>query len=228
MTFDRVGDIDLTSSNPETVRRAYLRHESNVKSVGQLCYLVAFFSLLGALEFSVFAAGLIPPPPEIKALAPPGVIRALFWAFAVAFVVNTVAQVALGSGLIHLQAWARWTVVVLTAISLISGIMTSLAACVANPDPGLIRPLIGFEIHGMILGLVSLVVGVAIHGLILYPLLTPGAGVVFSKAYREVILKTPRIKGRMHWLLKVFIGLILALVVGFVAFLMAICFGLVD
>jgi hypothetical protein len=228
MTFDRPGDLDLTSSDPETVRRAYLRHESNVKSVGQLCYLVAFFSLLGTLEFSVFAAGIIPPPPEMKALAPPGVIRAMFWAMAAAFVVNTLAQLALGYGLIHLQAWARWTVVVLTAISLASNILTSLAACMANPAPGLMGPLIGFEIHGMILGLVSLLVGGAIHGLILYPLLTPSAGVVFSQAYREVIRKTPQIKCRMHWLLKLFIGLLLALVLGFGAFLMAIYFRLVD
>jgi hypothetical protein len=228
MTSERPEDIDLVSSEPETVRRAYLRQESNVKSVGMLCYLVAFFSLLGTLEFSVFATGTIPPPPELKTLAPPVVIQALFWAFAAAFLVNTAGQVALGYGLIRLQAWARWTVVVLTAISLASNILTSLAACLADPDPGLLAPLIGFEIHGKILGLTGLAIGGAIHALILYPFLTPGAGVVFSKGYREVIRRTPAIKSRMHWLLKAFIGLILAMVIGFTAFLAAIYFRWID
>jgi len=228
MTFDPPGDANLAEGDPEAVRRSYLRHESNIKSVGQLCYLVAFFSILGTLEFFLFARGVIPQPPEMKALAPPGLIRVLFWVMTFGFLLNTLAQMALGYGLIHLQAWARWTVVVLTAISLVSGTMMSLVACVANPDSVLLKQVIGFEINGVIFGLVSLVVGGAFHGLILYPLLTRNSGVVFSNPYKEVIRETPRIRSRMHWLLKLFIGLLLALVLGFVAFLLAIYFRVID
>ena len=205
--------IDPTvDADPESVRRAYLRHESNVKSIGLLCYLVAFFSLLGALEFSLFAKGVLPQPPELKAIASPDLIRLGFWALAFGFLINTIGQVALGHGLVHLQAWARWTVAALTLLSLASGSVMSLAACVAYP----------------IQGVLSLVIGGATHGLILYPLLTPRSGVVFSAAYRDVIRKTPGIKGRMHWLLKSLIGLILAGFFGFLAFLGAIYFRIID
>jgi hypothetical protein len=200
------------NADPESVRRANLRHESSVKSVGQLCDLVAFFSLLGTLEFVLFAKGVLTQPPEMKAVASPELIRLAFWMLAFAFLLNTIGQVALGYGLKHLQAWARWTVVALTAISLVSHVGLSLAACATYP----------------IQGLLSLVIGGAIHGLILYPLVSPGSGVVFSASYKDVIRQTPEIRSRMHWLLKLLIGLILTGVVGFVAFLLAIYLRIID
>jgi hypothetical protein len=200
------------NADPESVRRANLRRESSVKSVGQLCDLVAFFSLLGTLEFVLFAKGVLTQPPEMKAVASPELIRLAFWILAFAFLLNTIGQVALGYGLKHLQAWARWTVVALTAISLLSHVGLSLAACAAYP----------------IQGLLGLVIGGAIHGLILYPLVNPGSGVVFSASYKEIIRQTPEIRSRMHWLLKLLIGLILAGVVGFLAFLGTIYFRIID
>jgi hypothetical protein len=200
------------ASDPESVRRANRRRESGVKSVGQLCYLVAFFSPLGTLEFFLFAKGLLAQPPEMKAVASPELVRLAFWVLTLAFLLNTIGQVALGYGLTHLQAWARWTAVALTAISLVSHIGLSLVACTAYP----------------IRGLLSLAIGGAIHGLILYPLVNAGSGVVFSASYKEIIRQTPAIGSRMHWLLKLLIGLILAGVLGFVAFLLAIYLRIID
>ena len=199
-------------ADPETIRLAHIRHESNIRSVGQLCYLVAFFSLLGALEFFLFAKGVLAQPPEMKAVASPDLIQLVFWMLTFAFLLNTIGQAVLGYGLTHLQAWARWTVVVLTVLSLVSHTAMSLVACATYP----------------IQGLLSLVIGGVIHGLILYPLARSGSGVIFSASYREVIARTPGIKARMHWLLKLLIGFILAGVFGFVAYLGAIYFRLID
>ena len=207
MAPDHASDPD-----PESVRRANLRQESGVKSVGQLCYLVGFFSLLGTLEFSLFATGVLTQPPEMKDIASPGLIRLASWMLTFAFLINAIGQAALGHGLTHLQSWARWTVVALTGLSLASHVGLSLVACAAYP----------------IQGLLSLVIGGAIHGLILYPLVRSGSGVVFSADYKDVIRRTPAIQARMHWLLKLFLGMILAGVVGFLGFLLAIYLRFVD
>jgi len=220
--------LDLAGEVPESIRRANLRQESNVKSIGQLCYLVAFFSFLGTLEFFLFAVGVIPQAREMKSLTPPGLLQFIFWMLCFGFLINTLAQAALGFGLIHLQAWARWTVVVLTAISLVISTLMSLVTCLANPTSGLLKEVIGFEVTGVTLGLISLLVGVAFHVLILYPLLTPSTGVIFSQAYQVIVRKSPQIKSRMHWLLKLSIGFILAGVLGFLGYLLAIYFWIID
>ena len=208
MPSDPALDTDSAS-----IRLANLRQESNVKSVGQLCYLVAFLSLLGTLEFFLFAKGILTLPREFKAyVRPEELLRLAFWVTTFAFLINTIGQLVLGYGLTHLQAWARWTVLALTAISLASHVGLSLVACVAYPIPGLL----------------SLLIGGAIHGLILYPLARPGSGTVFSASYKEVVRRTPDIKGRMHWLLKAFIGLLLSLVLGFLAYLLAIYLWIID
>jgi hypothetical protein len=194
------------------LRRAYVRHESNIKSIGQLCYLVAFFGGLGTLEFFLFAKGILESPPELNEIAPPELIQGLFWGMTLCFAILSLGHMALGFGLNRLQSWARWTVVVLTVISLASGSLLSLISCLTRP----------------VAGLISLTAGGVINGLILYPLVSKGAGVVFSKTYRDAILKTPEIKSRMHWLLKSLIGLILVSVLGFVAYLMAIYFRIID
>ena len=211
MASDPIIDADA-DADAATIRRSNLRRESGIRSIGQLCYLVAAFSLLGTLEFLLFAEGVLAQPPELKAVASPEIVQFAFRLLASGLLVNTIAQLALGYGLTHLQAWARWTVVALTAISLASHSMMSLVACAAYP----------------IQGLLSLAIGGAVHGLILYPLVDAGSGVVFSASYKEVIRKTPGIRARMHWLLKLLIGLILAGVVALVAFLGAIYFRIID
>lgn len=210
-----VSEPDSTTrdgNDPEAVRLAHLRTESNVKSVGQLCYLVAFFSLLGTLEFLLVAKGIWPPPPELKSIASPDLTRLVFWVLTFVLLLNTIGQVVLGHGLVHLQVWARWTVVALTALSLASYSSISLACCWVYP----------------LFGVLSLVIGGLIHVLIVYPLLTPRSSMVFSATYRELIRKTPGIKSGMHWLLKILIGLILVGFFGTLALLAAIVFGDIE
>ncbi len=203
---------DPTRADPEAFRLAHVRRESGVRSLGVLCHLVGFFCLLGTLEFALLARGILAPPPELEAYASPGLIRLGSWSVSFAFLLLAIGQVALGYGLTHLQAWARWTVIVLTLISLASHSVMSLVACVAYPA----------------WGLVSLAVGGAVHGVILRPLVARGAGVVFSREYGEVIRETPQIRGRMSLLLKVSIGLILAGFLGILLFVLAVYEGLID
>jgi hypothetical protein len=195
--------------------------------VGQLCYLVAFFSVLGMIEFALFAIGIIPRD-DLKDLLPTPLLDLFFWAGTGGFAINTLVQVVLGNGLIRLQPWARWIVIVLTAFSLAFSLMSSLILCVSGSAFEAFEPLLGFSIDGRIWGLVSLIVGGLVHLMILWPLVSPGSTVVFSQAYREVIRQTPELRSRMHWLLKTLIGVILGLVVGFVAYLLAIYFRLID
>ena len=195
--------------DPRAVRLAHLRTESDIKSVGQLCYLVTFFSALGTLEFLLFALGVIPYDKQLHEVADPSLIRAALWAFSAFLLVNTAFQAAIGFGLTRLQAWARWTVVALTALSLASHVGFSVALCFTRPA----------------WGLASLVIGGAVHALILYPLLTRGAGVVFSRRYKEIICATPEIRSRMHWLLKLFIATIIVGVVGFAIYLAVLVYS---
>jgi hypothetical protein len=202
----------LAPDDPRSIRLAHLGAESAIKSLGQLCYLVAILSLVGTLEFVLLAVGVLPPDPTLLGYATPAQLGVLFWVLAGLIALNAAGQWVLGFGLTHLQGWARWTVIALTGLSLVSHLGTCFGLCFADP----------------IWGLVALVVGGAIHALILYPLVTPSAGVVFSKPYREVVRQTPEVRARMHWLLKVCLGLIAAGLVGVVAYLAALYFRIID
>ena len=204
-------DPDI-ADDPRAIRRAYLHRESEARSIGQLCYLVAFFCALGTIEFLLLAIGTLPTPPDWDHLADPDLIRKGFWGLGIFLLFVAIAHIVLGYGLMRLRAWARWTVVALTLLSLASAVGTGLAACLAYP----------------ICGTLGLIVVIAIHVLILLPLLAPSSGVVFSRGYREVIRATPDIRCRMHVLLKWFIASILAGVFGLGAFLLAIYFRLID
>lgn len=199
-------------ADPRSIRLAHVGTESAIKSVGQLCFLVASLSVLGMAEFVLVAVGILPVEDAIKKEVGSGLIVAMAWVLVAFLFANAAAQAALGYGLTRLQAWARWTVVVLTVISLVSGLGMGVGICLAYPAWGLI----------------GLLVGVAIHAAILFPLLTPGAGLVFSREYKDVIRATPEIRSRMHWLLKLCLGLIFAGVVGLVGYLAAIYFRFID
>ena len=200
------------ADDPRSTRLAHLRIESGIKSVGQLCYLVAFLSVLGTLEFLLVAVEVLPHDPMLQKFATPGQVRGLFWALTAFVLLNAAGQWALGFGLTRLQSWARWTVVALTGLSLVSYVGTGVALAFAYPAWGLL----------------GLLIGGALHALILQPLLSTGAGVVFSWHYKEVIRATPEIRGRMHWLLKLCIGSIVAGVVGLLAYLAALYLRIID
>ncbi len=227
MAKQSIEQLIPSDSTFESIRRFHLRQESGIKSIGQLCFLVAFFSLLGTGEFLLFAFRLLPRD-DFQTLLPDSLLDLFLGLGTIGFAINTLAQIILGLGLIQLRFWARWTVIVLTGLSLCSGTISSLALCMAPPMTGFWEPLIGFDVSNLWLGLGILVVGGAIHLLILWPMIAPGSSVVFSGYYQEVIRATPEIKSRMHWLLKLVLGCLMILVMGFIAYLLAIYFRFID
>jgi hypothetical protein len=200
------------NDDPRSTRLALIHTESGIKSIGQLCYLVTVLCGLGTLEGLLVAMGVLDHPHELDETLSPEITKLLYWVFSGIMLLLTLGHWVLAHGLSRLQNWARWTVVALTGCSLLSSLGFGVGLCLAYPAWGLL----------------SLLIGGVLHAMILYPLLTPGASEVFSAGYKEVIRVTPQIRSRMHWLLKLLIGLIVLGVVGLLGYLLAIYLRIID
>ena len=219
-------EIQSDQHEPLPTRRCHLRLESSVRSLGFLCYLVGGVSVLGTVEFLLFLLGVIPSK-DLGAIDPT-LLKLSFLVGTLLLGFNALAQFILGFGLIRLHAWARWTLIILTGLSLSSSVLTSLALCFAPEAAVALNNLVGWKLSALQLGLSSLVLGLAIHLLLLWPLVAPGSGMVFSAAYRDIVRKTPQIRPRLHWLLKLFVGCLIMLVLGFLGYLGALYLRLID
>ncbi|WP_435018702.1 hypothetical protein TA3x_000687 [Tundrisphaera sp. TA3] len=186
--------VEGVGTDAELTRRAHLGHEASVKSIGSLYYLSALFCGLGLIGNVLQLTGSIGDAPR-----DPGQMMglALVCVFSFALLVLTAA---LGFGLNKLQAWARWTAVVLNALSILY--MLGVAAFIA-----LVMPR-EFAAGGIAVVVVILL----ITSYILYLLVCAKSGVVFSPAYKQVIAQTPHIKYKTSIIVKIFLGLILGLI----------------
>jgi hypothetical protein len=116
---------------------------------------------------------------------------------AVFYLVASSLNLALGIGLRRLKTWARWTAVVLIALTLLwVALLIGAALVVRQPAVAIIYA-----------------VAALIPGYMLYLLIASKASVVFSREYRAVINRTPHIKYRTSLLVKVLLGLFVALIV---------------
>ena len=183
---------DIADNDAELIRREHLGRESNIKSLGHLSYLGAFFGALGTIGLGLMAVGVIPTDPNLQNGVDATSRKFLLGGIAFFYLVLTALNGAIGHGLTHLQPWARWTMVVFTSIGLLYVAAMSVVAFVANP----------------IAGLLVLLVGGGFNGLIMYLLVSSKAGVVFSREYKEVIRKTPHVKQKMSIIVKIFVGLL--------------------
>jgi hypothetical protein len=175
--------------DPTAIRLARLGDERAARSIGQLCLLVAVLSVLASAEFALVATGVLPYDPTLHEVLQPQQVRLLAWALAGGMLLHAVAQGVLGLGLVRLQSWARWTVVGLAGLGLISWVGLGLGLCFAHP----------------VAGLMALLVGGGLHALVLYPLVTPGASAVFRAEYRTIVRATPEVRCRMHGWLRLFL-----------------------
>ena len=196
----RASEVDFESdSEVELIRRHHLSHESSIRSMGLLGYLGASFSLLFAIGGVLVVSGAIegnePPPgtaPEMMRLAM--WIGTLFWG-AVALV-----GLAVGFGLRRLQVWSRWTAMVLSVLALLYGLLMSVVLLAVLGGSNAI-PVVA-----------AILFGAAILAYVFYLLVAPKSGVVFSAEYRQVIAKTPEIACRMSLVLKLVLGVVVAVV----------------
>ena len=187
--------ISTWIATPELTRRAYIGHETSVKSIGSLCYLGAVIAGPASIVLFLVAAGVIGgqgPNADVGRIAgflTGAVVFALFFLYA-----------ALGYGLTHLMTWARWTAVVLVSLGLLNNLAQIGIIAATNP-----QLLAGPIVFGTAFGLL-------ISGYILYLLVTPKAGVVFSPSYKQVIAKTPHVKQKMSLILKIALVLLAGVV----------------
>jgi hypothetical protein len=179
----------------EAIRREHIGREANVKSLGQLYFLGAFFAGILVVVAILGMLGVIPAGNAANDGVPGGATG--FWgivglAYAFAFALNF----GLGYGLYHLQTWARWTVVVFTALGFLYALVTGGILLLVN----------------VVMGVITLLVGCGITGLILYVLLSSKAKMVFSPQYKEIIVKTPHIRYKTSTIVKVLLILVILLI----------------
>jgi hypothetical protein len=194
-----VDDTDL--GHAELIRREHISHESSIRTLGILYYLGCFFGLIATFFMFLMGSGVIPLPQNNPNM-PADTMRYFFLGAGAFYFFITILFGFLGYGLRKLQVWARWTILVLTSLSLLYTLGVSVLAAFANP----------------IIGLVSLAIGSIIPGYILYLVASPKAGMIFSAEYKAIILKTPHVKAKTSLLVKIvlvlLVGLILFLIIG--------------
>jgi hypothetical protein len=199
-----IGDRSLSSgfeidTEAEQIRRYHLSHEASIKSVGLLCYLAAMFGLLFTFGGVLSATGVIKgnPPPNSS----PEMYQLTIWLGTAVWAMVTAISISQGYGLRSLQAWARWITMVLSVLSLLFSLVMALVVLM----------LLGG--NNAVPVLIVLLVGVAILAYVFYLLVAPKSNMVFSGEYRQIIEKTPEIVCQTSLIVKILIGLVMALLV---------------
>jgi hypothetical protein len=184
-------DFGLGDYEAESIRRAHLIHETNIKALGSLAILGGIFLTivtLGAVVNRIWF-GL----PAARRPIPIGTM--IFYGLYGLF------GIALGVGLRRLQPWARWTLVVLMVFNLISTIAGLTIAFAHNANLATAGPL----------GCATAFV-LAFNGFILYLLLAPKATLIFSPQYKEILAKTPHIRYRTSLWIKIAVAVFIVLI----------------
>ena len=195
-TISGATSLDL-DSDIELTRRTYLNHEASVKSLGTLYYVAAFFAGLFAIFYALAGMGLIIPPSrdgiEITNLR-------LFMAIAsVAALVGVAINAGLGYGLRHLQVWSRWVILVLAGLFTVMVVVGLVVMAFIDP-----------YFAGLGAAVYSIPTLIAIY--IFYLMYSAKGAMVFSPGYREVVRQTPHIRYRTSIVIKILLGLVIALI----------------
>ncbi len=188
--------LDMADNDAEMIRREHISHEASVKSIGSLNYLGAILCGFGTVGLALMAVGVFPIAPNQQNGVDPAMQKYIFAGLAAFYLFLTILYGAIGYGLTNLQTWARWTEVVIISLALLYVAFATIGALMVNP----------------VAGLVFLLIGGGINGYILYLLVAPKSGVVFSKEYKEIIRKTPHVKQKMSIIVKILVGILLAII----------------
>jgi hypothetical protein len=180
-----VGDLAAA----EAIRRAHIGHEAAVKSIGSLHYLGAFFGFLGVAFLTI---GGLSKVGEANAEQIGFVVGG-----ALVYVVMSSVHLALGIGLRKLQTWARWTDVALISLSLMM----------------LVIGIVGMAMMRIYPAVIGYLIGGLIPGYMLYLLVSSKAATMFSPEYKTIIARTPHLKYRTSFMLKILLALFVAILV---------------
>lgn len=191
-----LGDLDR-AGEAEMIRREHINHEVSIKTLGTLYYFGAFLLALMTVGIFIAGSGLIPMNLANDPNVTPRMMQGILLGLGVFYLALTVLQGFLGYGLRALNVWARWTVVVITALGLIYLLVVGLFLAVASP----------------IAGLVVLALGGLIPGYIMYLMVCSKGSVVFSPEYKQVIRMSPQVQAQTSLLVKIALGILVLLIV---------------
>ena len=173
----------------EATRRKYLNHETAIRSIGTLQYLGSVLMIVGggAMLWVVLAGNGVRDPMLTRFMIGGGL----------AYIAFGVLGWCLARGLRGLRGWARWTVIVMTTLSLI---YTAVISLFMSRQPA-----------GPAAGAVVFLISALVPGYILYLLVSSKGAMVFTPGYRAIVAQTPYIKYKTSLLVKILLWAFLAL-----------------
>jgi hypothetical protein len=178
------------TEGPETgdraIRRVYLGRESSAASMGLLLYFQAVLMLL----FTGFWTARMLD--SLRSLEPGPNLRTLQVSILLegsALLSGTSALFLMGAGLRFLQTWGRWVSATLMAEILVATLVALLSLALEQAA------------HLAPLAYLLLVVGIFEPIWTLYVLLSEPADVVFSSAYRELVVRTRGVRRPVSWMM---------------------------
>jgi hypothetical protein len=177
--------LHLDDESEASVRAAHLPAEATVRTIGLVLILIGVNFLLGiGLAFSSPRMGETIAKQAALAGVDSSIVRNIL--FFVGFV-GFALYVALGLALRELKDWARWTVVVLTGLGLVSRVSSTV---LLGPDQ--LRQALTPGHRGL-----ETLIGLGISVYLIFRLLTPESAFVCSKHYRFAVSETLRIRPAM-------------------------------
>ena len=159
-----------TVSRAEALRRTYLAHETSVRSIGSMCFILGILGLLPA----TVAVWEVVRGPSGK------VENSVLGLLAIGFVF------ALGEGLTRLRPWARWTASALAGFSMLAIVVIAFGLAARGR----------FSTASTLIGAVSLGI---VPGLVLLLMLAPAGTLVFSREYKALIARTRHVDLKSAW-----------------------------
>lgn len=189
------GSGDITQDHAEAIRRAHIGHEASVRSVG-LLYLLG--GVLGIFNLVGSAISLVSQVGDGKITTAPVAIGLVI------LTGMTAIQLALGVGLRRLRHWAQIGAAIMTGLALLLLAFGSVVSLVTGG--------VGF-VEVIILTMMA-----AIPAYILWLLVGEKGRMVFSLEYQAIREMTPEIKYRTSIIVKICVGLLVALILIGLAF----------
>lgn len=218
-----IGPVVASTAAPADValRRRFVRHERAVLTLGLLMYALAAW--LAVASLGAAGPGLAPPRAPGPG-PPPRTIRSVIGHLGIdGAVMGLVARV--GFGLRRLRGWARWLVLIPTALALVATLgFLLLEGChfvalfirswsILEKDR-LLADLLGGLVPALVLAYFTFLLG------------SDQGHVVFSDPYRAAVAATPELNPRAGPIVRLGFGLVMALAaLGLLAVLSDLAFG---
>ena len=187
--FTQYGTDDIDQQHAETIRRTHLNHEASVRSIGLLYLLGGIFGVFSLIS-SVFAMLSQLGDRDVATTGPIVVLVILF--------AMTATQIVLGLGIRQLRGWARIAAIIFTVLGLLYFVIVSLFVLL----PGRAGPV----------EVIILTMMTAVPAYVLWLLIGKKGRMIFSPEYQVIREMTPEIKYRTSIIVKVCVGLLIALI----------------